>query len=250
MTQEFEHEKQQLPCCPYCGRYDDSFPTKEPLLELLVQPRVFKNTCPGCKAVYVAEYHPAQIAYFNTGFLECSRHPEPAADPQETADGGQGIDIPTPIKSADVSTARDFDRPRAIELAAWAIAHHSNNADGYGLYWGAGMAAVDDMPDTLKDTAKTAMPKPVPPRTLGTESDPPHNGTVERYLIWSNEHRAWWRPNNAGYTVYVTAAGIYSKEDALSTSWKGRDGWRSEQQCPAEIAVPLSSIPEHYRPTE
>jgi hypothetical protein len=120
---------------------------------------------------------------FEPRSVECSRHPETPADPQDTADCGEGIDRPSPVKSSDVSTARGFDRSRAIELAAWAIAHHSDNADRYGLYWGAGMAAVDDMPDTLKDTAKTSMSEPVPPRTLGGDSDPSHNGTCKGH-VW------------------------------------------------------------------
>ncbi len=158
---------------------------------------------------------------------ECSQHPETAADPQETADAGRGIDIPHCVETRDLHIARGFER---LE--------------------GPGIPDASEILDTISGSAKTSMSEPVPPRAFEGETAPSHNGTVERYLIWSNEHRAWWRPNSAGYTVYATAAGIYSKEEALSTSWKGRDGWRSEQQCPAEIAVPLSSIPEHYRPTE
>ena len=30
------------------------------------------------------------------------------------------------------------------------------------------------------------------------------------YLIWSNEHRAWWRPNAKGYTVHIKTAGRYT----------------------------------------
>lgn len=58
----------------------------------------------------------------------------------------------------------------------------------------------------------------------------------EKYLIWSNEHRAWWRPNNAGYTKQLEAAGRYSREDAIRQSAFGRDGWGS-REIPAEIPV-------------
>jgi len=34
------------------------------------------------------------------------------------------------------------------------------------------------------------------------------------FLIWSNEHQAWWRANKNGYTKDATEAGIYSKADA------------------------------------
>lgn len=35
-----------------------------------------------------------------------------------------------------------------------------------------------------------------------------------KYLIWSNEHRAWWAPGGLGYTTLTHAAGRYSKEAA------------------------------------
>lgn len=38
------------------------------------------------------------------------------------------------------------------------------------------------------------------------------------YLIWSNEHRAWWRPNSRGYTLDVDKAGRYSRKDAIGYS--------------------------------
>lgn len=118
----------------------------------------------------------------------------------------------------------------------------------------AGRAAGAQMTDDVSTDFLMHVPDEIESRLSkplsNAQSAPSQLGTVERYLIWSNQHRAWWRANSAGYTVYVTAAGIYSKEEALDVSWKGRDGWESEQKCPAEIAVPLSSIPERYRPTE
>jgi hypothetical protein len=34
------------------------------------------------------------------------------------------------------------------------------------------------------------------------------------YLIWSNEHRRWWRPGEMGYTTVTHLAGRYTKEGA------------------------------------
>lgn len=34
------------------------------------------------------------------------------------------------------------------------------------------------------------------------------------YLIWSEEHQAWWKPAAAGYTRSILQAGRYSKADA------------------------------------
>lgn len=42
------------------------------------------------------------------------------------------------------------------------------------------------------------------------------------YLVWSNEHRAWWRPNSAGYTTQLDKAGRYTKNEALKHC-SGRD---------------------------
>jgi hypothetical protein len=47
------------------------------------------------------------------------------------------------------------------------------------------------------------------------------------YLVWSNEHRAWWRPNAQGYTVHHEAAGRYTREEALQHS-RGRDQYSGQ----------------------
>jgi hypothetical protein len=56
------------------------------------------------------------------------------------------------------------------------------------------------------------------------------------YLIWSNEHRAWWGPNNAGYTVDINRAGRYSRDAAIDTCAKARDGFTAHD-VPTEIPV-------------
>lgn len=47
------------------------------------------------------------------------------------------------------------------------------------------------------------------------------------YLIWSNEHRAWWRPNAHGYTVHIEQAGRYTRDEAVKHS-RCRDQYRGE----------------------
>ena len=42
------------------------------------------------------------------------------------------------------------------------------------------------------------------------------------YLIWSNEHRAWWRQKSQGYTTNIDTAGLYSRDEALRHC-RGRD---------------------------
>lgn len=38
---------------------------------------------------------------------------------------------------------------------------------------------------------------------------------TEKWLIWSNEHKGWWRPNEMGYTGHKELAGRYTFEKAL-----------------------------------
>ena len=36
-----------------------------------------------------------------------------------------------------------------------------------------------------------------------------------RYLIWSNEHAAWWAPDRRGYTTIIGNAGRYTANEAM-----------------------------------
>lgn len=38
---------------------------------------------------------------------------------------------------------------------------------------------------------------------------------MNKYLIWSEEHGAWWRPNSCGYTKSLKEAGQYSYDGAF-----------------------------------
>lgn len=38
----------------------------------------------------------------------------------------------------------------------------------------------------------------------------------EQWLIWSNEHFAWWRPNSLGYTTDISRAGRYDETEATA----------------------------------
>lgn len=37
----------------------------------------------------------------------------------------------------------------------------------------------------------------------------------DTYLVWSNEHNAWWGPGRCGYSPGLIGAGKYSREQAL-----------------------------------
>lgn len=36
-----------------------------------------------------------------------------------------------------------------------------------------------------------------------------------RYLVWSNEHTAWWKPGSWGYARGLRAAGHFSRQEAI-----------------------------------
>lgn len=38
------------------------------------------------------------------------------------------------------------------------------------------------------------------------------------FLIWSQEHGAWWNPNRAGYTTSMIRAGRYTEAEARAIS--------------------------------
>jgi hypothetical protein len=39
--------------------------------------------------------------------------------------------------------------------------------------------------------------------------------TSETYLVWSNEHRGWWKPGGYGYSPGLRGAGHFTREHAL-----------------------------------
>ena len=56
------------------------------------------------------------------------------------------------------------------------------------------------------------------------------------YLIWSNEHGAWWRNAGRGYTLDVALAGLYPRDEAINICVQARGGW-VEGKAPPEIPV-------------
>lgn len=56
-----------------------------------------------------------------------------------------------------------------------------------------------------------------------------------KWLIWSNEHGAWWAPNSRGYTTLLEAAGRYTKEQADVIC--GKLGEPRFEGVPDEVAV-------------
>ena len=63
------------------------------------------------------------------------------------------------------------------------------------------------------------------------------------YLIWSNEHRAWWGPGRAGYAFRVADAGRYSYSEALCICTEAMPGRRDTEPL-NEIPVLLADVRE------
>lgn len=59
------------------------------------------------------------------------------------------------------------------------------------------------------------------------------------YVIWSNEHRAWWAPDEQGYRVRLSSAGRYSRNHALAICARARGG-RQYNDNPTEVPLLLA----------
>lgn len=58
----------------------------------------------------------------------------------------------------------------------------------------------------------------------------------ERWLVWSNEHRAWWGWSKSGYVQERSAAGRYSYEEALAIV-ESANKYRPDAEAPNEAMV-------------
>lgn len=73
----------------------------------------------------------------------------------------------------------------------------------------------------------------------------------QQWMIWSNEHGAWWRPFSAGYTLKIADAGLYSYDEAKSIcfppSFRGIKRWPPPEIMVAEYGDELIALTkEHF----
>ena len=68
---------------------------------------------------------------------------------------------------------------------------------------------------------------------------------METYLIWSIEHRAWWRPGRMGYTIWLDAAGVYSRDEAMQIVDDATMDW--SRGAPNEVPVRIADLPDAAR---
>lgn len=75
-----------------------------------------------------------------------------------------------------------------------------------------------------------------------------HSQTVAptpQYLVWSNEHHAWWGPEERGYTRIIERAGRYTRSQAMTIASRRGGGWQTESN-PYEIAIPEADAVAQY----
>lgn len=88
-----------------------------------------------------------------------------------------------------------------------------------------------------EETAAERTPS-IPPGAIFIEGALiPQLKKADQYLIWSNEHRAWWAPGSNGYVQRLAEAGRYSRQHALQICKDAQGGWNGLAPAP-EIAVP------------
>lgn len=58
------------------------------------------------------------------------------------------------------------------------------------------------------------------------------------WLIWSNEHDGWWKPNAWGYTKLIAEAGRYKFASASAVCMQANIVQNATGQKPNETMVP------------
>lgn len=92
------------------------------------------------------------------------------------------------------------------------------------------------------DQVRHAIARATPIDRLRAERDAQlNNPLISRWLIWSNEHSAWWGPLCCGYPDNIAAAGRYTIEQAVDICTQ-RSWMRG--QIPPETMIHESSLPQ------
>ena len=69
---------------------------------------------------------------------------------------------------------------------------------------------------------------------------------MPNYLIWSNEHKAWWCPDRLGYTPHLINSGRYTREEAIVICRKAMYGWTAGEPFP-ELPIKEDDLREFLR---
>lgn len=69
---------------------------------------------------------------------------------------------------------------------------------------------------------------------------------MDEYLIWSEEHGAWWRPGSAGYTTSMAKAGRYTEDKARAIVNSANGGGTF---CEVPVRVSLAMVTVMHLPS-
>lgn len=59
---------------------------------------------------------------------------------------------------------------------------------------------------------------------------------IRKWLVWSNEHRAYWGPGHSGYVEKRSEAGRYTYEEAVKIVY-GANRYRKDEDFPFEAMI-------------
>jgi hypothetical protein len=67
------------------------------------------------------------------------------------------------------------------------------------------------------------------------------------YLLWSNKHSMWWRPDSRGYTENMEEAGRYARDEAVNLVARSADcGILAHVTCMVAAPDNWTTIPENH----
>lgn len=136
-------------------------------------------------------------------------------DEQDGAVPISGLDYDDPeLPPVSLSPAMTIHGPDDDAQPERADADDDDDADGHA---GAPPAPV---------AAATPQPTTVPPDARG-------------WLIWSQEHRGWWKPGELGYTPDITHAGRYPLDQAVRICRAANIHLSAAGAIPEESLVPV-----------
>lgn len=107
---------------------------------------------------------------------------------------------------------------------------------------------TSDSPETMSGFVSLPMFTKVDPFAYLPEDAKLPAEPAPEYVVWSNEHRAWWGPNRAGYCTKLENAGRYDREAALAIC-DGARGGRQYNDNPSEVPV-LFADAERFWPND
>ncbi|PTQ64473.1 hypothetical protein C8J45_103323 [Sphingomonas sp. PP-CE-3G-477] len=129
-------------------------------------------------------------------------------------------------------------------VRAWAA--RRLNAGGDPEHSLQGMKTANAMREYAADPANRPVSAPdasVYPRLDATQT---REAELVAYLVWSNEHKAWWGKDRCGYTKIIANAGRYNRAEALAIAGTRDGGWQLNKGNPDEIAIPEADAVDQY----